>query len=258
MSTATAEANTIESVAQPGLGSQAARGDGTAAILVGPQALLAVIVPAIVVLNVLNALTVLVYHQHHDRSGRFFQEFSLDAEANLPTWFSSALLLTAAALLALVAADALARRGRWARHWAGLSLVFVWLSLDETAAIHERIGGWLRTHLSLHGPLHYAGVIPMVALVLVVGITYLRFVRALPRVTLLGILAAAAIYITGAAGVEAASGWWAEGQSAKSTWLLVLATLEENLEIIGATLLILVVARHFGRFGRPVAFRGEP
>jgi hypothetical protein len=222
-----------------------------------PRALLAVFVPAIVLLNVANAIAVFLYHHRHHHGGRFFQEFSLDKEANVPSWFSSALLLTAAAMLALVALDALARKARWGRHWAGLSVVFVVLSLDETAEIHERIGSWLRAHLHLHGPLHYAGVLPALALAVFVGITYVRFLRALPRATLLGFLAAAAIYITGAAGVEAATGWWAEGHGSGSTALLLVSTVEENLEMFGALLFILVVLAYFARLGRSVALRAE-
>jgi len=215
------------------------------------------LVPAIVALNLLNAAAVLVYHHHNNSGGRFFRTFSLDREANVPSWFSSALLLTAAALLAVVAVDALARKAPWARHWAGLSLVFVALSLDETAEIHERIGSWLRAHLHLHGPLHYAGVVPALALALFVGVAYLRFLRALPRLTRLGILLAAGVYIFGAAGVEAASGWWAEGHGSRSTAFLLVSTIEENLEMIGTTLFILVLLSYFARFGRSVALRAE-
>jgi len=234
-----------------------ARSEGAdeAIAVVTRRALLAVFVPAILLLDVANAIAVFLYHHRHHHGGRFFQEFSLDREANVPSWFSSALLLTAAALLAFVALDALARKAPWRRHWVGLSLVFVVLSLDETAEIHERIGSWLRAHLHLHGPLHYAGVVPALALALFVGITYVRFLRALPRATLLGVLVAAAIYITGAAGVEAASGWWAEGHGSRSTALLLVSTVEENLEMIGTLLFILVVLAYFARLGRSVTLR---
>ena len=236
----------------------AAQGDGTGAIaVVTPRVLLAVFVPAIVLLNVANAIAVYLYHHRHHHGGRFFQEFSLDREANVPSWFSSALLLTAAAVLTLVALDALARKSRWGRHWAGLSVVYVVLSMDETSEIHERIGSWLRAHLNLHGPLHYAGVIPMLALALFVGIAYVQFLVALPAVTRTGVLASAAVYISGAAGVEAISGWWAEGHGSKSTGLLVLSTFEENLELIGTTLFILVVLAYLARFGRAVSLRAE-
>src|SRR2546430_759705 len=136
---------------------------------------------------------------------------------------------------------------------AGLSAQAV--TGDETAEIHERIGSWLRAHLNLHGLLHFAGVVPALALALFVGVTYVRFLRALPRDTLLGILLAAAIYITGAAGVEAASGWWAESHGSKSTALLLVSTVEENLEMFGTLLFILVVLAYFARTGRSVALR---
>jgi hypothetical protein len=232
--------------------------DGSGAVFVlTPRKLLLVLVPAILALNVLNAIAVYLYHHRHHHGGRFFREFSLDKEANVPSWFSSALLLTAAAVLALVALDALARNAYWGRHWAGLSLVFVVLSLDETAEIHERIGSWLRAHLHLHGPLHYAGVVPALALALFVGVAYVRFLRALPRLTRLGILVAAGVYIFGAAGVEAASGWWAEGHGSRSTAFLLVSTIEENLEMIGTTLFILVLLSYLARFGRSVALRAE-
>jgi hypothetical protein len=245
---------TTESAVAPRL--EASEASPAIAVLT-PRALLTVFVPAILLLNVANAIAVFLYYHRHHHGGRFFQEFSLDREANVPSWFSSALLLTAAGLLALVALDALARKAPWRRHWAGLSLVFVVLSLDETAEIHERIGSWLRAHLHLHGPLHYAGVVPALTLALFVGITYVRFLRALPRATLLGILVAAAIYITGAAGVEAASGWWAEGHGSRSTALLLVSTVEENLEMVGSLLFILVVLAYFARLGRSVALRAE-
>ena len=92
--------------------------DGTAASLaITPRLLLSVVVPAVVALNVLNAIAVFLYHHRHHHGGRFFLAFSLDKEANVPSWFSSALLLTAAAVLALVALDALARNAPWGRHW---------------------------------------------------------------------------------------------------------------------------------------------
>src|ERR687888_640102 len=243
-----------DSVAAPRLEASEA---APANAVVTPRVVLAVFVPAIVLLNVANAIAVFLYHHRHHHGGRFFQEFSLDREANVPSWFSSALLLTAAAVLALVALDALARRAAWRRHWAGLSVVYVILSLDETAEIHERIGSWLRAHLKLHGPFHYAGVIPALALALFVGSTYVRFLRALPRRTLLGILLSAAIYITGAAGVEAGTGWWAEGHGSRSTAVLLVSTVEENLEMFGTLLFILVVLAYFARLGRSVALRAE-
>ena len=216
------------------------------------RAVLWVIVPALVFLDVMNAIAIVLHNE--GRGGRFFSLFSLDGEANVPTWFSSVLLLSVAVMLTIVAADALASAGRWGRHWAGLAVVFAWLSLDETAQIHERVGSWLRAQLDLHGIFHYAGVVPALVVFVVVGFLYVPFLRGLPRETLLGTVLAAAVYVFGAAGVEALTGWWVEhNEDSTTTGVLVVSTFEENLEFIGMTIFLLVALAHFARFGRPVS-----
>jgi hypothetical protein len=63
----------------------------------------------------------------------------LNAEASLPAWWGGTLLLTMAAVAAALAAlERLAGKRAW--HWALLSLGFVGLSIEEVAAIHERLG----------------------------------------------------------------------------------------------------------------------
>jgi hypothetical protein len=228
-----------------------------AALALTNSSVLKVVLPAILVVNVLNAYAVFL-HRESDGGGRFFATFSLDGEANVPAWFSSALLLSAAALVGLVSIDAAARRARWSRHWAGLAFVYAGLSLDETAQIHERIGSYLRAHFDLHGPLHYAGVIPALLAAFLVGVTYFRFFRALPRQTRWGIAVAATLYIGGAAVVEAGTGWWTDSHSSGSTAVLLVSTVEENLEMAGTTLFMLVVISYFTRFGGSVTFLGEP
>lgn len=216
---------------------------------------LRVAIAGILVVNVLNAIAIAAYHRSGEKSS-VYAEFSLDQEANVPSWFSSVLLLAAAAALALVALDAHARRNRWARHWTGLAAVFVWLSMDETAEVHERIGSWLRDRLDLGGILYYAGVVPALLLAMAVALAYIRFLRALPRATMLGTLLAAGLYVTGAAGVEAMTGWWVDTHGT-STSLLYVSTVEENLELAGTTLFILVVLSYFARFGQTVSIRAE-
>lgn len=224
---------------------------GATTVAITPRLLLTAIVPVVVVLNVLNAIAVFLYHRNGE--GQFFSTFSFDEEANVPSWFASTLLLLAASVVALVAADAVWHGKPWRRHWTGLALVFVALSLGETAQIHERIGSRLRGYLDLSGPLYYAGVIPMLALALLVAIAYFRFLLALPRVTRVGIVVAAAIYVGAAAIVEALTGWWKDTHESASTALLVVATFEENLETLGITVFILTVLAYFAALGRPVA-----
>src|SRR5262249_35204360 len=87
----------------------------------------------------------------------------LDAEHNLPTYFQTALLATAALLAvdALFAeAFALGRAGRrrfWPlSSWAGVAALFAAMALDESLMIHERFNGaaaraWFRATSPVRG-----------------------------------------------------------------------------------------------------------
>jgi hypothetical protein len=62
--------------------------------------------------------------------------FSLSYEGNLPTWYSSALLLACAITLAAIAPSAAAGQGRY---WGLLSALFGYLSIDEAVGLHEQL-----------------------------------------------------------------------------------------------------------------------
>lgn len=66
--------------------------------------------------------------------------FDVDREQSVPTFFSACLLLTAAGLLALIAAGKRSRRARFAAHWKGLAVGFLYLAADEVAGFHEQFG----------------------------------------------------------------------------------------------------------------------
>jgi hypothetical protein len=71
----------------------------------------------------------------------------MDAEANLPTWFNSALLLSCAGLALVIGSLKRQERDRYGWHWLGLSVFLLLLSIDETAAIHEKINVVLRERI---------------------------------------------------------------------------------------------------------------
>src|SRR5262245_8048616 len=88
-------------------------------------------------------------------------KLSLSFEANVPTWYSSSLLL----LCALVAGSIALKRPPWHRHWWGITGVLAWMSLDEAAEIHEHLGG----HIDTSGVLYFDWVIPAAAIVVVLA-----------------------------------------------------------------------------------------
>jgi hypothetical protein len=119
------------------------------------------------------------------------EHLSLSYEANVPTWFSSSLLLGCAIAAGLVAHQSTA----WRRHWWGMAIAFGYVSMDEAAEIHEHLGGLFGTH----GILYFDWVIVAVAALAVLAAIYLRFMIALPRRTRIGLIIAGIIYIGGAA-----------------------------------------------------------
>ncbi len=70
------------------------------------------------------------------------QRMNIDAEANIPTWFSTILLfsvsVTAFFIYRLVSGQPEVK-SRWQKFWLVLGVIYLILSLDEAAQIHELI-----------------------------------------------------------------------------------------------------------------------
>jgi hypothetical protein len=162
--------------------------------------------------------------------------FSLSFEHNLPTWYSSALLLACAIALGSVAIRTSTRRAQW---WA-LAGVFAYLSLDESVEIHEHLGGLLR----LHGPLYYSWIVPAAAFVVAFVAVFARFLASLPRATRVRFIAAGIVYVGGALVMELPLGWWAERHGDENLGYALIDWVEEMLELTGASMFLLAVLRH--------------
>jgi hypothetical protein len=120
---------------------------------------------------------------------QFVRLFNLSGEANIPTWFTSIMLFSSAALLSGIAEEE-RRRGerRFLRHWWVLAMGLTYISLDEVAQIHELTIEPLRDRLHTRGLLYDAWVIPASVLVVLVVVAYRRFLAHLPPQTRLGFI----------------------------------------------------------------------
>lgn len=154
--------------------------------------------------------------------------FDFDLEANVPTWWSSVLLLAIAVLCALLA---LARRAGGDAHvrWWLAAAGFAGLSLEEVAQIHEQVGvlvGGGRDRVSVW-PLVYMPVLVVGAVVLV------RCLRDLPRVPRLMVAVGLALYcVTVGAELTAIVG---DLRGAKEV------LVEEDAEAVGAALILVAL-----------------
>lgn len=152
---------------------------------------------------------------------------SLSYEGNLPSWYASVLPLVCAGLLAWVAAGEDRDRG----HWRLLALGFCAISVDEAVGFHEQLGGTFDTS----GVLHFDWVIPAGALVLVLGLVFLGFLRRLSRETARRFVLAGALYVGGAVVLELPLGWWTEHHGDDSLGYALIDWCEETLEYVGLT-----------------------
>ena len=169
--------------------------------------------------------------------------FNMSEEANVPTWWSSALLLSCALWLFIVARS---EAGTARKAWIGLAIGFAYISLDETAGFHE----FANLAADLGGLFTFAWVIPGTLVVVVVGVALLPFVRSLPPSTRRRFLLAGAVYVTGALGVEMLLGWWISSFGPHNLGHVVIDLVEESMEIAGASLFLASLVAHVK--GRPV------
>lgn len=211
-------------------------------------------------LAVAHGLVLVALHGFgHDRVFGIARLFHLDREGNAPTWFSSMALLVAASLLGVVAHACRQAQTPYARHWTGLALVFIALSLDEAASIHEISMRPLREALHAGGVLYFAWVVPATVFVAAMALAYLRFIRDLPAPTRRGVLVAAILYVGGALGMEFPGGWIAEAQGSSDTLLYHLViTVEELLEMAGMIVFIRALASHIAREWPEIRLRFSP
>lgn len=101
--------------------------------------------------------------------------FDMNAEGNVPTWFSGALLLACATAMGIVSANASARDDGDARAWGALALFVGAASLDEVASIHEAVGTAIGGDDD-----RFVFLVPGIVLLLLVVVTAFGFVRRLP------------------------------------------------------------------------------
>jgi hypothetical protein len=175
--------------------------------------------------------------------------FDMGVEANLPTYFSSMQLLFVATLLLLVG---LARRregDRYAPHWLCLALIFLLLSVDEMAEMHEMSIRPIREMAPelVTGVFYWAWVIPAMVLVALVSAFYARFVFSylppyLRRAALLG----AAVFVGGAVGVEMPEAAFVEANGLDNYTYAVFVVVEEVMEMAGVLIFLSGLLRYVG------------
>ena len=177
----------------------------------------------------------------------FIQLFDLNEESNVPTWFSSILLVSCAVMLALIAHAKRSAGDRWVRCWFGLSAIFWFMSMDETATIHERTIRPLHDLFDLGPVLTNAWVLIAWPLLIVFLMLYARFLLELPRRTRWLFCFSGLIYVAGVTGVELLSGLMKYNYGSGDLRFALMTTFEECLEMLGLLAFIFALTDYAGR-----------
>jgi hypothetical protein len=165
--------------------------------------------------------------------------FNVTFEGNVPTWYTTLLMLIAALLSLFIAAHAVRQRLPWRIHWVGLMLLFLYLSLDEAAAIHEIFTSPTREAFNTSGYLHFSWILVGIPVAIGIALLFLPFVLNLPAKTRAAFLIAGVVYLLGAVGVELiGANMWYETDGLVTPQYTAVGGVEEFLEMFGVILAI--------------------
>ncbi|MDR1300805.1 MAG: hypothetical protein LBK50_03820 [Candidatus Nomurabacteria bacterium] len=170
--------------------------------------------------------------------------FNMDREISLPTWYNQLLFVALAAILGAICVAKKRGGDRWWKYWAALSVGMVFLSADEGAMIHEKIDilaqltGLKWFLVSVGGPVFtYSWWVIVLVVLVAAGLVCWRFFNTLPKRTLQLLLAAVAVFLFGAVGLEAYASWY---NSIDASYYVshFITGLEETCEMLGLSIAI--------------------
>ncbi len=165
--------------------------------------------------------------------------FDFNTEQNIPTLFSSLLLLLASLSSLLMVAVTL-QEDRISYAWIGMFLLFLFLSIDESAAIHERLGA-VRNLFGESAGFSKVWLSYYLAAAVIISAFYAQFVFKLPAQTRNLLLVSAACYLGGAAGVELLGARYAASHGSEGVIYALFYSVEETLEMLGIVLYVYTV-----------------
>ncbi|NNJ97728.1 MAG: hypothetical protein HKP12_11275 [Gammaproteobacteria bacterium] len=169
--------------------------------------------------------------------GKLCSVFHLDIEQNIPTLFSSVALLFSSFLLFVMC---FLRKGNKLSYlyWLVLGIIFLFLAVDETISVHEKLIMPLRTALNTSGIFYFAWVIPYGIALIIFLIPTIKNLFTLPKRIRLLFVAAGITYVSGALGMELLGGRHFELYGPKNHLYFLITSIEEILEMSGIVIFI--------------------
>jgi hypothetical protein len=228
-------------------------------IVVDPKQTAIAFLWVVAVLTVISSVLLFFYYYlDDDELFGLIDLFDFAIEGNIPTLYSAVAILFSSALLALITYTNWHKPEGKRYYWLGLTILFLFLSIDEGVAIHEAIGSFFERYLYAEGFLYYMWVVPYGIAVVVVGLVFSKFVWELPKNTRARFVAAGMIYLTGVLGIEMLGAREADLRDTTTVLYSMLYMLEELLEMLGIVLFIYALLSHLTEETGPLSIVLQP
>jgi hypothetical protein len=184
-----------------------------------------------------------------------YRLFDFNKEANIPTLFSTILLLFASLTLLFIYKTAVSKR----KYWLFLSGLFLFLCIDEAAQIHENFDKLKsRVDILSESPLWHVWILPYLALIVFLGIFLKGFIISLPSKTRNLIILSGVIFVGAAAGLEIIEGQLAVlNAGVNNIALELLYGLEEVCEMSGVTIFIYALLDYIASKNSSISIRAR-
>jgi len=215
-------------------------------------------IPTVIVLSALGALALyFTFALGHGSVYGLVPMFLLNAEGNIPTFFSSANLMFCSFLLLVAGAGARQTGRPFALAWTLLGLIALLIAIDEGVQIHElldRNRAWTDGLFEAEGALAGPWVVVYGTLVLAFLTGFAQFFLHLPPKYKLLFSAGAAMYVGASIGLEmiGAEVWTAAG---KSLLFEMINWIEEVFEMSAVTLINASLLAYIQTMHGPLAVR---
>ncbi|WP_340148833.1 hypothetical protein [uncultured Sneathiella sp.] len=199
-----------------------------------------------------NLTVIIIKFDYNININTIFYKLIFDDEENIPTFFSSTILLFSSVLLFIVANfHKIGRTGDY-KYWLVLALIFLFLAVDEGSSLHEYI---ILLFWRAYEPSDFDNYVwPSVygILVALLAIAYWKFIFSLPKRIFLLFILSAILYVGGAIGFELlgsvyiGASWYQpiEWEAVADQTYYLIATVEESAEIFGVLVFIYALLKY--------------
>jgi hypothetical protein len=206
-------------------------------IIIKPKKIFCTLLIIILFLEIASIVGFVV-NLNDDNSKPIFNLFNIGIEGNFPAYYSTITILFASFLLALIALFR-KKTGLSYSLWLVLSIIFLYLSIDESVQLHEKLGAVFDRHFNLTGYFSWGWVVPYGIIFIIFSIVYyFKFLPQLPKKIYWLFIISGAIYVMGAIGFEMIGAKNFHSANYSKILDFTFYSIEEFLEMLGIALFI--------------------